>query len=258
MIEQTREKINHLLREWPTNGLRTAESLREAGISSALLSYYARRHWLEKAARAVYKRPGDKQSWQVALHLLQTEMALPIHAGGLTALEVQGYGQYVAERPVFLCAQAGTRLPAWFAEVAQVPVRFTASNLLSLAPADSLHTMTVAGYAITLSTPERAALEMLAHVPRHIGFTEVFDVIGGLVGLRLGLLQPLLEGCTSIKVKRLFLYCAREAGHAWYGGIDRSRIDLGSGKREIVKGGTLDKEFLITVAKQPYARQAQF
>jgi len=68
----------------------------------------------------------------------------------------------------------------------------------------------------------------------------------------------LLEGCSSIKVKRLFLYCAREAGHSWYLALDRSRVDLGAGKRELVKGGTLDKEFLLTVAANPYATEIRF
>lgn len=258
MAEQIREKINRLLREWPVNGLLTAGILAGAGISAALLHHYVQRHWLEKAARGVYKRPGDSPAWQAALHLLQTGEGLPIHAGGLTALALHGYGQYLAERPLFLYAPTGTRLPAWFAEVAQNAVRFTANALLPAAPTQSLHSMTVEGCSITLSTPERAALEMLSHVPQHLGFAEGFEIVGGLAGLRLALLQPLLTSCTSVKTKRLFLYCAREAGHKWYGGLDRSQIHLGSGKREIVKGGMMDKEFLITVPKQSHAAQEHF
>jgi len=63
----------------------------------------------------------------------------------------------------------------------------------------------------------------------------------------------LLESCSSVKGKRLFLYYAREASHSWYPALDRSRINLGAGKRELVKGGKLDKEFLLTVAVSPYA-----
>jgi len=66
-------------------------------------------------------------------------------------------------------------------------------------------------------------------------------------------MQMLLESCSSVKAKRLFLYYAREASHSWYPALDRSRIDLGAGKRELVKGGKLDKEFLLTVAVSPYA-----
>jgi hypothetical protein len=33
---------------------------------------------------------------------------------------------------------------------------------------------------------------------------------------------------------------------------------LGAGKREMVKGGKLDKEFLLTVATGPYSTEIQF
>jgi hypothetical protein len=69
----------------------------------------------------------------------------------------------------------------------------------------------------------------------------------GLTSLRPSLLQTLLESCASIKVKRAFLYLAREAGHAWYERLDKTRIDLGKGKRMLVRGGRLDAEFMITV-----------
>jgi hypothetical protein len=48
-------------------------------------------------------------------------------------------------------------------------------------------------------------------------------------------------------VKRLFLYMSERADHAWLERIDRSRIDLGSGIREIEKGGKLDKKYGIVV-----------
>ena len=35
-------------------------------------------------------------------------------------------------------------------------------------------------------------------------------------------------------------------------------IDLGAGKRELVKGGKLDKEFMLTVPASPYAAEIHF
>ena len=84
------------------------------------------------------------------------------------------------------------------------------------------------------------------------------EIVGGLASLRVDLMQALLEGCSSVKVKRLFLYCARESGHSWYSALDRGRIDLGVGKRELVKGGKLDKEFLLTVEASPYTTEIRF
>jgi hypothetical protein len=258
MNMQKREKLNQTLRHWPVNGLRTAASLRTQGISSALLHHYVQRHWLEQVERGVYRRPGDTPGWQAALHAIQKEEKLPAHVGGLTALELQGYGHYLGERPLFLYGPSRCRLPAWFEGAVGRTLHFTHTNFLSDAPQESLHSMSIEGVPVTVSTPERAALEMLYHVPAQVGFAEALEVIGGLATLRVELMQMLLESCSSVKAKRLFLYYAREAGHSWYPVLDRSRIDLGAGKRELVKGGKLDKEFLLTVAASPYTAEIRF
>lgn len=41
--------------------------------------------------------------------------------------------------------------------------------------------------------------------------------------------------CHSVKVKRLFFFAERH-GHAWLKRLDRQAIDLGRGKRMLVKG----------------------
>jgi hypothetical protein len=258
MNAQKREKLNQTLRHWPVNGLRTTASLRAQGISSALLHHYVQRHWLEQVERGVYRRPGDAPGWQAALYTIQTAEKLPVHVGGLTALELQGYGHYTGERPLFFYGPPRCRLPAWFEGAVGRTLRFTRTNFLSDAPQESLHSMSIEGVPVTVSTPERAALEMLYHVPGQVGFAEALEVVGGLAALRVEIMQILLESCSSVKAKRLFLYCAREAGHSWYPAFDRSRIDLGAGKRELVKGGKLDKEFLLTVAASPYTAEIRF
>lgn len=59
--------------------------------------------------------------------------------------------------------------------------------------------------------------------------------------------QRLLEQCTSIKVKRLFLWSAERIGHAWSDQLEPKRVDLGSGKRQLYKGGVFDRKYQITV-----------
>ena len=258
MKKQKRDKLNQILLQWPASGLHTAGFLRAQGISSSLLHHYAQRRWLERVERGLYRRPGDTPGWQAALHAIQNEESLPIHAGGLTALELQGYGHYKGERPLFLYSSKHTRLPAWFKGAANRKVYFVSSNFLGNPKLDSLHSVMEEGVSLIASTPERAALEMLYHVPKQVGFIEATEVVGGLTVVRVELMQILLESCASVKVKRLFLYCAREAGHSWFSALDQSRIRLGAGKRELVKGGKLDKEFLLTVAIKPYAMEVRF
>jgi hypothetical protein len=72
----------------------------------------------------------------------------------------------------------------------------------------------------------------------------------GLNALRPDQVQELLEACTSVKVKRLFLYLADKAGHQWFSKININHLDLGSGKRSIVKQGVYVAKYQITVPKE--------
>ncbi|SES82972.1 type IV toxin-antitoxin system AbiEi family antitoxin domain-containing protein, partial [Thorsellia anophelis] len=60
-------------------------------------------------------------------------------------------------------------------------------------------------------------------------------------------LDILLKACKSVKAKRLFFWLAKRQAYSWFDKLNVENYDLGSGKRVIVKGGTLDKEYLITV-----------
>jgi hypothetical protein len=68
--------------------------------------------------------------------------------------------------------------------------------------------------------------------------------------LRPNVVQALLEQCTSAKVKRFFLWSAEEAQHQWFDRLDTAIVDLGSGKRQLFKGGRLNKKYAITVPPQ--------
>ena len=50
-------------------------------------------------------------------------------------------------------------------------------------------------------------------------------------------MQQLLENCTSVKVKRLFLYLAEKSDHEWVKFLNKEIIDLGKGKRSFAKKG---------------------
>lgn len=258
MKMQNRNKLNQMFQQWPACGLATAAFLRGMGISSALLHHYTQRRWLDQVARGVYRRPSDAPGWQASLVTAQGQEGIPLHVGGLSALELHGYGHYAGERPLFVFAPAGVRMPAWLAEAAGRHIVPSTTDFLEKASGSTIESLVSEGVALPVSTPERAALEMLYHVPRYVGVAEAMEVMGGLAWMRGEVLQPLLEVCSNIKVKRLFLYCAREAGHAWYAGLEKGRIDLGFGKRELVKGGRLDKEFLLTVPQRAYAMESHF
>ena len=93
-------------------------------------------------------------------------------------------------------------------------------------------------------------MEMLYFVPSLQGFDEAMKIMEMLTSLRPELVQHLLEVCNSIKVKRLFLYMAEKQNHFWFEQLNQDKIDLGRGKRSIVKKGVFNKKYQITVPKE--------
>jgi hypothetical protein len=114
---------------------------------------------------------------------------------------------------------------------------------------DSYVNFPLGAFKIRISSPERAAMEMLYHVPAKQGFDEAARIMESLLTLRPVLVQKLLEACTSIKVKRLFLYMAQAASLPFVAKLDLTKVNLGKGDRTVVKGGRLDPKYRITVPR---------
>ncbi len=93
-------------------------------------------------------------------------------------------------------------------------------------------------------------MECLYLAPVKQELTEFYDLMEGLNNLTPSTVQSLLEQCQSVKVKRLFLYLAEKSGHGWFKHLDLSHIDLGSGKRSLVKNGKLIEKYGITVPRE--------
>jgi hypothetical protein len=101
--------------------------------------------------------------------------------------------------------------------------------------------------SLLVSTPERALFELLDELPGHDSFHQVDMLVEGLRTLSPRRLQLLLTHCRSIKVKRLFFWFAERHRHTWLKKLNPADIDLGTGKRVLVKDGRLDPKYLITV-----------
>ena len=253
MTSQNSTKLNRLLREWPLGTVAVQAWLTEKGVSRQLAEAYRKTGWLERLARGVYIRTDDKVQWMGAVHACQHQLALSIHPGAKTALQMQGLSHFLAVgtgAPVTLFGAPGEKLPGWFRQHDWgMRVHYTSSNLLPLASAKGVTEREVGAFSLVVSAPERAALELLRLVPHRESYEETRLIFEGLTTLRPKLVQQLLEECSSVKVKRLFLFLAEECGLAWFNRLDLDRIDLGRGKRVIVKGGRFDPKYQITIPK---------
>jgi hypothetical protein len=103
-------------------------------------------------------------------------------------------------------------------------------------------------WTLPMAGPERAIMEMLNNVgKRGDTFEHAALIFEGLTVLRPGVVNDLLAVCRSIKVKRLFLFLADHFNYPWARRLKTDSFDLGRGNRQVVKGGRLDKRFLITI-----------
>jgi hypothetical protein len=270
---QRGHKLNRLQKDLPEGLLVDASWLERHGYSSALRNKYAAHGWLEQVARSVYRRPAaplkrsrDTESglrWQAVVISLQTMLEKPYAVGGRTALELQGFAHYLETgefREVHLYGRE--RPPAWLAKL-PVKSKFVFHNSQALfkdrrqGPDHPEEFFPGTGlmqqlwgqwdWPLTMSATERAILELLAEVPQRETFHQADMLMQGLRTLSPKRLQKLLTDCRSVKVKRLFLWFAERHNHAWLKQLDRRRIDLGTGKRMLQRGGKLDPKFNITV-----------
>lgn len=248
-------KLNRLQQELPEGLLADAKWLEANGYSSALRSQYVRAGWLDSPARRVYRRSRTPLTWQQAVMSLQTLLDLPLSVGGRTALEQQGYAHYLSAEMREVHLYGPKRPPTWLDSL-PLDVKFYWHNSLRLFPSDAAAPtdpspvmVSAAGMHLPIrySNKERAVLELLDELPDHESFHQVDALFEGLSDLSPRRLQSLLETCASVKVKRLFLFFAERHRHAWSSRLDVSRIDQGSGKRVLVKGGKLDSTYQITV-----------
>lgn len=243
-------KLNHLLTNWPRGGIYTASWLQKQGIPSVLTKKYRDSQWIEAVGRGAMKRKGDKVDWTGGLWAIQKQLGLAIHAGGKTALELSGYGHFLnlGSQAITLFAAPSVKLPVWFKQYNQeLRIEYFTTNLFGRSPRLGLTSKDLDYFSIQISTPERAIMEVLYLVPQQQSYEEAWLLAEGLATLRPNLVQKLLESCTRVKVKRLFMYIAEAQRHPWVKRLDLDRVDFGSGKRLIVKGGSLDPKYQIVV-----------
>jgi len=253
MGNEKKSKINQLISKWPRGTVATASYLKQQGFTYDLLTKYRRSGWIKSFGQGAYTLTEDRVEWPGALYAVQSQLKLEVHAGGKTALELKGYGHYVPEetRALFLYTQPRMVLPAWFSG-GRFDLRLvvTRTSLFPENNREGFSEWREREFSIRISSPERAAMEMLYLVPEKVSFEESLLIMESLVTLRPETVQKLLEICHFVKVKRLFMYMAEKHRHPWVEKLDLSRIDFGRGKRRIVSGGELDTKYQITVPRE--------
>ncbi len=246
-------KINQAILNMPRGSVVTSEWLQKHDVSPKLAWWYVHSGWLEKISDKAYKKPEENITWSGVVYALQTQLNKPLHVSGKSALTLTGKAHYIpmADHAVIdIATETRIMLPTWFKSqyLTKDKIRVYQYKLLN---SDDYKEFLIErefdGLNILLSCNELAILEVLQLVPKHQDITEAAQLMEGLPYMRYAKVQSLLEKCTSIKAKRLYLHLATRYNHDWLKKLDLTKINLGRGKRMIVKGGNYDPVFKITM-----------
>ena len=260
MSAQKEDKLKNVLEAVPAGFVVDTAWLEAHNVSRFLSRRYIDSGWLERLERGVFRRPTPQPTpldWQTCLLSLQHIMQYPVHAGGSTALSVMGHIHYLplgAARTVWLY---GDTMPSWLGRIKlDVPLTMRGASLFSEPGLGLTESKSASGtplpwgWAMRVSTPERAILEALDELPQHESFHNLDVVFEGLTTLSPRRLAALLNSCQKIKVRRLFFVFADRHNHAWLERLKAEQFDLGSGDRALVKGGKIHPRYRIMVPEE--------
>lgn len=251
MTTQIMSKLNYLLSTTPDGVVLVSSWLTEQGYSQELLKQYRKSQWYKSIGTGALIREGDEIDYLGGIYALQAQLGMAIHPGAKTALALQGRAHYLGfnEQRATLFGPQGEKLPKWYKDYDWgIEINPKSSDFL---PRDlGLVELEHKSFKVLVSGPARAVMECLYLAPAHQPLLEIYELMEGLNNLRPLSVQKLLESCTSVKVKRLFLYMAEKAGHDWFSFLNTDKIDLGRGKRMITAGGSLNVKYQITVPRE--------
>jgi len=251
-----RNKLNQLINTTSSGSIVLQSWLTKQGITPSLAQRYTQSQWLTKLRAGVYARPGREPNWADAVFCLQNQLDIPLHLAGLSSLQQQGKAQYLQlkDETVWLSTKSKASIPTWFKAFPNADNNnqwlFVTQNKLNIMIDKDTVVLDVKGEPLTASSPELAAYEVLQAMPKLISFEHTAELFQGLVNLSPKKVMSLLQRSQSVRNNRLYLFFAHYYQHPWIKRIDESSIKLGSGKRQIVRGGKLDKKYNITVPEK--------
>ena len=242
-------KIKQILEEIGSDTLLFGSWLTAKGVTGKEQWSYVQSGWMERVSHGVYKVAGANVSLWGAISAYNTQLGKRCIVGAETALELRGYTHYVPMgKPLaFIYTAPHHEMPSWFLEHEwDRTLRYQTSSLLGT---EGLDDMDVEGHRLWVSCLERAILECLNRPNAMTSLLDTYYLMELLTTLRPEVMQHLLEVCSSVKAKRLFLYMAEKANHPWLKDIDKTKIGLGSGRRMIVPKGKYIREYNMTIPR---------
>lgn len=249
---ENKDKLNQLLKCWQPGGLFFSSWLKKNGYSDQLMQQYRKSGWFSTLSKGVMYRTEDKLSSFAAISSYNDQLNKGFYIGAHSALELSGFNHYVPMgRPVLMIGhpQEG-EVPGWMKKYDfEYEFKFFSTKVFQK---PQLTSFNKGDFKILMSVPEQAFLECLLMAPNQYAYIDLFYIMEQLTTLRVEVVQQLLENTDNIKIKRLFLYMAKKAGHDWFDRLDISKVDIGTGKQKLTDNGVYLPEYMITIPKELY------
>ena len=245
-------KIQHIVGSAPNESVLFGAWLSEHGLDARSQYSYMKSGWLDRISKGVYRMQGVTPTLMGIISSYNTQLGKHCIVGAFTALQLRGYAHYLpmGKPKAYLFTDRKNKLPSWIVNgdwdmsVKYMTTSFLGDGLLGV------ESMTIEQYDLLVSSPERAILECL-HLPEAASsLLDTYYIMEGLTTLRPKLVQTLLESCTSLKVKRLFLYMAEKANHPWYKTLDLDHVSLGSSRLMVSPTGKYVSKYNMTIPKE--------
>jgi len=224
----------------------TVKGLTEAGLKHYEILKLEKSEIIKRLNAGVYARFNENPDVFGAVYALQNDLTQSSHIGGRTALSlVYGKAQYASSKRIEIFSYKQEKLPTWFKNLYSPSIVQFMTDFLPAT--EGLTEWHHDAYTIQVSMLERALLELLYLVPNFVMPQEALEIMQLVTAIKPSAMQNLLEKCKSIKTKRLFLCFAELCGHQWFSRIEINSINLGTGVREITKGGKLYSKYNLVL-----------
>ena len=224
----------------------TTKKLNRMGISSFLARKYKENGWVESIGVGAFKFSQAKITLEGTLHALQVEMAIDLHAGAKTALEMAGVRQFDRERErIYLFADKKVILPLWVKNCQwDRDIHFIKSSKWN--HKKLLFNPNTREFEFYIASRELAIIQQIELINRKESFDETAQLFEMLNSLDPDLVNEVLENA-SIKTKRIFSFLADFYNHPWKKELKPTIIDSGCSVITIAKGGKFLKDYNLVI-----------
>lgn len=243
-------KLNLALLDWKSGDIHGLGWFMSKGLNRGEVQRQVKKGIYKKLGAGIYYKAHDEVKWQAVVRYLQEEEKMDVHVSSKSALALQGNSHYLSLGEIVtidLMSFKRKSFPSWLRKKIFNTQFVVKKNSLLKEGSNYLNEIESDGFNIKIASRELAILELIDELDLSMTLETAENYLNSLGSLRPSIVTELIQKCNSVKAKRVFLYLTEKLQLPFCKSILQNEFDIGKGKRVIVKGGELNKKYLITV-----------